>query len=109
VCARAHGTFMAQVVFHDAVWDRLDAAADALFALLCAESDRIEPLVTSILASVSEDPASEKYQRLAAAFTKLLTLNAVSFASVLSRQARFAFRKNVKLFVSETRAFLRVM
>jgi hypothetical protein len=99
------------VVFHDAVWERLDAAADALFALLCAEADRVQPLVASILAAVGSDGSagSEKPQRLAAAFTKLLTLNHVSFGSVLSRPARLAFRKNLKLFVSETRAFMRVM
>lgn len=44
--------------------------------------------------------------RLGAAFTRLLTLNGLVLEPL--RSMRLAFRKNVKLFVSETRAFMRV-
>ena len=103
------------VVFQDAIWDRLDAAADCLFALCCAEADRLSGLVSGLLgpgsaawpALAAPGPAADASRgRLGAAFERLLTLNGLRLD--YTRAMRLVFRKNMKLFATEARAFMRV-
>jgi len=92
------------VIFQDGIWDRLDACADTIFALCCAQVDQLQALVgMRILGSVEGEV---RRQRLGAAFQKLLTLHDLQFQ--LTRRERMKFRKNLRLFVSETKAFMRV-
>ena len=90
------------LVFEDHVFDRVDACADAILAIACAELDSFQPLVASIIDAVQ--PADRR-ERLGAAFQRLVTLNGITFD--LSTPSRRVFRRNLKFFLTETRTFMR--
>lgn len=89
-------------IFEDVVHDRLDALSDAVFMLACCEADRVEGLMGGILNSIPE----QQRARLGGAFQKLMTGNGVSVSA--SRSDRLKFRSNFKVFLSDSRTFMRI-
>jgi len=90
--------------FQGGVADRLDPAANALFALVVCERGGFEGLVGALLQRHQHDQATQA--GLGAAFRGLVTDNGVSFQ--LDRLNRKRFRENLHKFVGEVRAFLSI-
>ena len=89
------------LVFEEYVWDRLDACADTILALSCAEMDQFQSLIAGLI----ESQPADRRERLGATFQQLVTLNDMQFE--ITTTSRRTFRKNMKHFLTQTRTFMR--
>ncbi|CAM9658166.1 unnamed protein product [Phaeothamnion confervicola] len=91
-------------VYEGFVWDRLDAAADAVSALVACGRGDFERLAAQI---VAQQPSPEVAGRLAEAFRSLVGAGGEAVGRA-DRASRARFQKNMREFVTSVRAFLLV-
>eukprot|EP01116_Phalansterium_solitarium_P013083 TRINITY_DN299_c0_g4_i1.p1 TRINITY_DN299_c0_g4~~TRINITY_DN299_c0_g4_i1.p1 ORF type:complete len:1128 (-),score=390.95 TRINITY_DN299_c0_g4_i1:363-3746(-) len=89
------------VLFSDFSADLVTSASDALLPLICSEQQAYREIVGSFIES-QVDP--QRAQRLAAAFTELMSTNNLSLS--LDRKNISTFQKNVQQFLNNVKSFL---
>ncbi|KAG5187745.1 hypothetical protein JKP88DRAFT_234931 [Tribonema minus] len=88
--------------FQSAVWDRLDACAEALLPIIVCDQHGYQALATALVEQQSPDARP----RLAAALHALVTDNGLTMD--LKRDTRRRFVENLRRFAGDVRAFLMV-